>query len=144
MCKQGLGFWSPSLPARVGDTYDISFFVRGMELKPTGAAAIAAFVGIHRRHRPARAGSGVTHRHRRGQAADWHIRLDQLAAEVKVPDGAKRMRVFIGLLPALGQCCWTTYPLKSGDRMYRGSVTTRRIPPTSKAEHAARRRSRRK
>jgi hypothetical protein len=30
---------------------------------------------------------------------DW----TKLAAEVKVPDGAKRMRVFIGLLPALGQ-----------------------------------------
>jgi hypothetical protein len=30
---------------------------------------------------------------------DW----TKLAVEVKVPDGAKRMRVFIGLLPATGQ-----------------------------------------
>jgi hypothetical protein len=30
---------------------------------------------------------------------DW----TKLAAEVKVPDGAKRMRVFLGLLPATGQ-----------------------------------------
>jgi hypothetical protein len=103
MCKQGLGFWSPSLPARVGDTYDISFFVRGMELKPTGAAAIAAFVEF----------TDATGQHEQGVALptgtvsdkpltgtfDW----TKLAAEVKVPDGAKRMRVFIGLLPALGQ-----------------------------------------
>jgi hypothetical protein len=103
MCKQGLGFWSPSLPARVGDTYDISFFVRGMELKPTGAAAIAAFVEF----------TDATGQHEQGVALPTGTAADKpltgtfdwtkLAAEVKVPDGAKRMRVFIGLLPALGQ-----------------------------------------
>jgi hypothetical protein len=103
MCKQGLGFWSPSLPARVADTYDISFFVRGLDLKPAGAAAIAAFVefadatGQHRQRLALR--TGIAAGKPLAGTFDW----TQLAAEVKVPDSAKRMRVFIGLLPATGQ-----------------------------------------
>jgi hypothetical protein len=103
MCKQGLGFWSPSLPARAADPYDFSFFVRGMDLKPTGAAAIAAFVeftdatGQHRQR--VALPTGIAAGKPLAVLFDW----TKLAAEVKVPDGAKRMRVFLGLLPATGQ-----------------------------------------
>jgi hypothetical protein len=103
MCKQGLGFWSPSLPARVADTYDISFFVRGMDLKPAGAAAIAAFVeftdatGQHRQRLALP--TGIAAGKPLAATFDW----TKLATEMKVPDSAKRMRVFLGLLPATGQ-----------------------------------------
>ena len=103
MCKQGLGFWCPSLPTRAGDTYDISFHACGKDLKPAAGSPLAAFVEF----------SSATGQHRRrvalpaGPAADQPLAgtfdWTRLAAEVKVPTGAKRMRVFLGLLPATGQ-----------------------------------------
>ena len=103
MCKQGLGFWSPSLPACAGDAYDVSFHVRGKDVEPAAGSAIAAFVEF----------SDATGQHRRraalpaGPAADQPLvgtfDWTRLAAEVKVPAGAKRMRVFLGLRPAKGQ-----------------------------------------
>ena len=103
MCKEGLGFWSPSLPARAGDAYDVSFHVRGKDLNPAAGSAVAAFVEF----------SDATGQHRRraalpaGPAADKPLTgtfaWTKLAGEVKVPAGAKRMRVFLGLRPATGQ-----------------------------------------
>ena len=103
MCKQGLGFWSPSLPTRSGDTYDISFCVRGKDLKPAAGNPLAAFVefsdatGQHRRCTALPAGPAT------GAPLAGTFEWTKLAAEVKVPTAAKRMRVFLGLLPAKGQ-----------------------------------------
>ena len=85
MCKQGLGFWSPSLPARPGDSYDISFHVRGRDLKPAGGRAIAAFVefsdatGQHRRRAGLPAGPAA------GMPLVGTFAWTRLAAAVKVP-----------------------------------------------------------
>ena len=62
MCPTGLGFWSPSLPVRPGDTFDISFHVRGKDLKPQGGTALAAFVEW-------------------SDATGQHVRRQELAAE---------------------------------------------------------------
>jgi len=102
ICKDGLGFWSPSLPARAGDTLDIGYFLRGKDLKPAGTTAVAAFVEF----------TDATGQHRRrvalpaGAAADTPLAgtfdWTKVSAEVRVPAGAKRMRVFLGLAPAKG------------------------------------------
>jgi hypothetical protein len=103
MCREGLGFWSPSLPARATDTYDIAFFVRGVELKPTGPAAIGAFVefsdatGQHRQRVALPTGTAA------GKPLIGTFAWTRLASAVTVPGGAKRMRVFFGLQPATGQ-----------------------------------------
>ncbi|MGD0094051.1 MAG: right-handed parallel beta-helix repeat-containing protein [Planctomycetota bacterium] len=101
MCKEGLGFWSPSLPARAGDSYGLSFFVRGLDLKPAaGGEALAAWVeftnatGQHR----SRAGIAGAQKPLTG-TFEW----SQIQSVVTVPAGAKRMRVFLGLLPATGK-----------------------------------------
>ena len=109
ICKNGLGFWSPSLPARAGDTYDISFFVRGIGLKTDAITAVTAFVeftdatGQHR-HReecfftPPYSGptSGLVLSPARSTGP-------RPPAQSKCPDGAKRMRIFLGMLPATGK-----------------------------------------
>jgi hypothetical protein len=102
ICKDGLGFWSPSLPARPGDTFDIGYFLRGKDLKPLGTAAVAAFVEF----------TDATGQHRQrvelpvGAAPDTPLTgtfdWTKLSAEVKVPPDAKRIRLFIGLAPAKG------------------------------------------
>ena len=103
MCQRGLGFWSPSLPVRAGDTYDVGFCARGQDLKPAGGNGIAAFVefsgatGQHRLRAALPAGSAA------GKPLAGTFGWTRLAAAVKVPAGAKRMRVFLGLLPATGQ-----------------------------------------
>ncbi len=108
ICKNGLGFWSPSLPARAGDTYDISFFARGIGLKTDAITAATAFVeftdatGQHRHREDAfftPPYSGPTSGVPFTGTFDW----TQAACTVKVPDGAKRMRIFLGMLPATGK-----------------------------------------
>ena len=108
MCKEGLGFWSPSLPARPGDTYDISYHVRGRELNPSAGQAVAAFAEF----------SDATGQHRQritlpaGPASDKPLTgtfdWTRLAATVNVPTGAKRMRVFLGYFQPRANCCSTT------------------------------------
>lgn len=98
MCREGLGFWSPSLPARPGDAVEVAFYVRGRDLKPAGGTALAAFVEF----------TDATGQHRQrvdlaGQMAlagtfGW----TQVQAEAKVPAGARRMRVFLGSTPSTG------------------------------------------
>ncbi len=113
MCKDGLGFWSPSLPARAGDTYDISFFARGKDLKLPDSPAHreqpiwAAFVeftdatGQHRTRAeiPARRALDAPAVAQLYGTFDW----TKIASEVKVPAGATRMKIFLGLSPATGQ-----------------------------------------
>ena len=102
VCLQGLGFWSPSLPARAGDTFDVSYFVKGQNLKPTGATAIAAFAeftnatGQHRHRVPLP--TAMPPSPTSNGTFDW----TQLSAALKVPQDSKRMRLFIGLAPAAG------------------------------------------
>ena len=112
MCKEGLGFWSPSLPARPSDTYDISYHVRGQEVNPSAGKAVAAFAEF----------SDATGQHRQRIALpadpasdkpltgtfDW----TRSAATVNVPTGAERMRVFLGLLPAKGQLLFDDVTIK--------------------------------
>ena len=108
MCKDGLGFWSPSLPTRAGDTYDISFFARGVDIKPgkdsplEPVTAFAEFSDATGQHRTRISMSGpqpCSQPQPHIGTFDW----TKIACEVKVPDGAKRMRVFLGLLPATGK-----------------------------------------
>ena len=98
MCPAGLGFWSPSLPVRPGDTFDIAFHVRGKDLKPQGGTALAAFVEW-------------------SDASGQHVVRQELAAEktfkgtfgwmktpcqAKVPAGVRRMKLFLGAKPTTG------------------------------------------
>ena len=105
MCKDGLGFWSPSIPARAGDTYDISFFARGKDLKHPGATPIAAFVEFTDAAGQRRTRSYLSGRNQAigGKPLAGTFDWINIAGQIKVPDGAKRMRVFLGLLPATGQ-----------------------------------------
>jgi hypothetical protein len=97
ICADGVGVWTPSLPARPGDTYDIDVHLRGKDLKPAaGATAMTCFVEFtsstgQQRRRVDIGGtvSGTT---------DW----TRAHAEARVPDAARRMRVFLGVLPAQG------------------------------------------
>lgn len=101
----------------MGDTYDISFYVRGKDLKrasgtppstapttsPATGSPIAAFVeftdatGQHRQR--VTLPSGLPNDRPLSGTFDW----TKFATEIKVPADAKRMRVFLGLLPATGQ-----------------------------------------
>jgi hypothetical protein len=87
MGREGLGFWSPSLPARAGDTFDIRCFVRGKSLKPARRVAIAGFgafthaTGQHRRRIALPAGVAIDRP--LTAAFEW----TKLSAAVKVPHG---------------------------------------------------------
>lgn len=102
MCKEGLGFWSPSLPARPGDSFDISYFARGKDLQPVGLVAVAGFAeftnatGQHRTRVPLPSGIAPN------QPLTGTFPWTRLSAMIRVPADAKRMRVFLGLAPAKG------------------------------------------
>jgi hypothetical protein len=112
MCKEGLGFWSPSLPARPGDTHDIRYHVCGRELNPSAGKAVAAFAefsdatGQHRQRITLPAGPASD------QALTGTFAWTRLATPVNVPSGAQRMRVFLGLLPAQGQLLFDDVTIK--------------------------------
>ncbi|MBM3499074.1 MAG: hypothetical protein FJX74_10440 [Armatimonadetes bacterium] len=95
---EGLGFRSPSLPARPGDTLDVSFWARGNALEPQGDTALAAFLeftdatGQHRERIDVTGGAVL-----RG-AFDWQ----QVSAAVTVPQTARRVTLFCGLAPGTG------------------------------------------
>lgn len=99
MPAEGLGFWSPTLPAKPGDATDVSFFARGKDLSPNDASALAAFVeftsatGQHRQ----RASLPATAPDLRG-SFDWQ----RIEATVRVPETARRVAFFFGLKPAKG------------------------------------------
>jgi hypothetical protein len=98
MCQEGLGYWSPSLPARAGDTYDIGFYARGRELAPaTGQTAVAAFAEFANATGQRRQRVDLAVRPLSG-SFEWAA----VAAKVKVPDGARRLRVFLGMRPSTG------------------------------------------
>jgi len=96
---EGLGFWSPILPARPGDVMQVSLWVRGKDLKPMAGSALEAFVEF----------SNATGQQRRrvklpGTApqtagtSEW-VRVE---AQVQVPETARRAAYFFGLGPATG------------------------------------------
>ena len=102
--SKGWASWSPSLPTRSGDTYNVSSYVCGKDLKPAAGNPLAAFVefsdatGRHRRRRALPAGPAAD------QPLTGTFEWTKLAAEVKAPTTAKRMRVFleqyVGLMPS--------------------------------------------
>ena len=96
----GLGWWSPSLPARPGDTIQVRFWVRGNELKPAaGKTALAAFARFTsytgQRRRDLHLSSTVTEF---AGTFDWR----EVSSRVIVPREARRVAFFFGLKPATG------------------------------------------
>ena len=98
--QEGLGWWSPSLPARPGDTIDVRFWVRGNELAPvtgtTGLAAFARFTSYTGQERTDTQLS--TPGEKLAGTFDWR----EVKAKVTVPEGARRVALFFGLKPATG------------------------------------------
>jgi hypothetical protein len=95
---EGLGFRTPSLPARPGDSIEVSFWVSGKDLEPQGDTALSAFAeftdatGQHRSRADATGGAVL-----RG-SPEWQ----PLTGQVRVPEGARRVALFVGLAPAKG------------------------------------------
>jgi hypothetical protein len=95
---EGQGFRTPSLPARPGDTIDVSFWVSGKDLEPQGGTALSAFVeftdatGQHRVRADVTGGVVVS------GTFDWQ----QIVGTVTVPENARRLTLFCGLAPAKG------------------------------------------
>jgi hypothetical protein len=96
---EGLGFWSPTLPARPGDTMQISFWVRGRDLKPTAGNALKAGVQFSSAtgQRCRRIDLPVTAPQAAG-TSEW----TRVEATVQVPDTARRAACFFGLRPGTG------------------------------------------
>lgn len=94
----GMGWWTPSLPARPGDVLAVNLWVRGDELVPTGETALAAFAVF----------TDYTGQHRQqlglvtGKTFRGTFGWEQVAASVTVPETARRVRFFFGLRPATG------------------------------------------
>ncbi len=99
MPAEGLGFRSPTLPARPGDTIAVSLWIRGRDLAPAEGAPLVATAGfssqtgqLRQRVDLAPDQTGLT------GTFDWR----NLTATVKVPDAARRMALFFGLGKAKG------------------------------------------
>ena len=96
----GLGWWSPSLPARPGDTVHVQFWARGSGLEPVaGSNALAAFArftsytGQKRRDLQLNSTDAAF-----AGTFDWR----HVQSSVTVPQEARRVAFFFGLKPALG------------------------------------------
>jgi hypothetical protein len=103
MCPQGLGFWTPSLPAKPGDVFEVSYFIRGLDVQPIGTRAMTAFAEF----------SNSTGQHRQrielptsmagSEALKGTFEWVRLAGSIQVPERATRVRIFLGLAPAKGK-----------------------------------------
>ena len=95
---EGLGFRTPSLPAKPGDTIGVSFWVSGRDLEPQGDTALCAFVEF----------TDATGRHRRradvtgGALLRGTFNWQQIVGTVVVPETATRLTLFAGLAPGKG------------------------------------------
>jgi len=97
--EQGLGWWSPSLPARPGDTIDVGFWVRGRDLKPVGAkSALAAFAQFTSYTGQMKRTIELAPAAALGGTFGWR----EVRARVSVPEPARRVAFFFGLKPATG------------------------------------------
>jgi len=116
---EGLGFWSPTLPARPGDVINVSCWVRGQELASASAGAglgpgrtagpITAFVefssptGQRRQRVDLLAGAELP-----AGTFDWQ----PITARVTVPETARRATFFFGLGPATGTVWWDDFSIQ--------------------------------
>lgn len=96
---EGLGFWSPTLPARPGDEIQVSFWVRGRDLAPAGGPGLSAFAEFssqtgQSRQRAALVGASDV------PAGSFAWR--RITATVTVPQRARRVAFFFGLGRAKG------------------------------------------
>ncbi len=104
---EGLGFRSPSLPARPGDTLDMSFWVLGKDLEPESETALAAFVeftdatGQHRSRVDVTGGSVLR------ETFDWR----NVSGTATVPETARRVTLFCGLTPGKGTLWFDDFAL---------------------------------
>ena len=100
MPADGTGFRSPTLPARPGDTYQVSFWARGKDLKAAdGGSALCAFVDFdsptgQQRQRVSLTGATP--------ALAGTVAWTKIEATVRVPDTARRATFFFGLRPCTG------------------------------------------
>jgi hypothetical protein len=100
MNPEGLGFWSPSLPARPGDVCTVRFFARGEDLKPAaGVEALAALVEFSSATGQQRSRVALAPAIPVAPTSAWQA----VEAEVSVPPAARRLRLFLGLRPATGR-----------------------------------------
>jgi len=98
MPPEGTGFNTPVLPARPGDTIDVTFWVRGKQLEPTQATALAAFAEFTNQTGQRRVVQHLAIEEPLRGTFDWR----QLKASVIVPDTARRVSFFFGMSPATG------------------------------------------
>ncbi|MBT5612986.1 MAG: hypothetical protein HN742_34810 [Lentisphaerae bacterium] len=122
--EEGLGWWSPSIPARPGDTIHIGFWARGSELAPvagtTGLAAFARFTSYTGQNQqdvqlsvPDETLVGTF---------DWR----EITSAVTVPEDVRRVALFFGLKPATGAIFFDDFSINVD-----GAEATR-IPPLDK------------
>jgi hypothetical protein len=96
---EGLGFRSPTLPARPGDVVEVRLFVKGKDLAPVDGSALAGSAeftnstGQHRQRIDLLPDAPVL-----SGTFDWR----ELTGAVRVPAEAARVSYFIGLQPATG------------------------------------------
>ena len=118
---EGLGWWSPSLPARPGDTIHVRFWVRGSELQPAaGDTALAAFARFTsytgQERRDVQLGSADA---KAMGTFDWR----EMESSIAVPPEARRIALFFGLRPATGAVFFDDFAIEVN-----GSETTRVAP----------------
>ncbi len=96
---EGLGFHSPTLPAKPGDTIAVTFWVRGQDLKPTaGSALVAAAEFTNQTGQQRQRVDLVAARAALQGTSDWQ----KIEAHAKVPETARRVTFFLGLAPGTG------------------------------------------
>jgi hypothetical protein len=95
---EGLGFRTPSLPIRPGDTIGVSFWVSGRDVEPQGAAALSAFAEFSDATGQHHTRLGVTDDTALRESFAWR----QLTGRISVPELARRVVLFFGLAPARG------------------------------------------
>jgi hypothetical protein len=97
--REGIGFWSPTVPAKSGDTLEVSFWVRGREVAPAEGAGLSVFAEFSNQTGQARQRASLV-ADPKGLVGsfDWQ----RVTATVKVPERAQRTAFFFGLGQAQG------------------------------------------
>ncbi|MBI2299398.1 MAG: right-handed parallel beta-helix repeat-containing protein [Armatimonadetes bacterium] len=93
----GLGFWSPRLPCRPGDTFDVSFWARGQALRPANGSAVAAFALF-----TDALGGHATRVELDPAVRSGDFGWTQITSVATVPAEALRVAFFFGLRPCTG------------------------------------------
>jgi len=124
--EEGMGWWTPVLPARPGDRIKVSYWVRGQDLKPTGDTALAAFAEFSSYTGQRRTRASLTPADRKISGTfDW----EQVEATVTVPEAARRVAFFFGLKPAEGEMLFDDFSLGVEAAPAEAGPTTAAEPP---------------